>query len=344
MKFWTIFMLCIVGCLQAQHAFAASFDCKKAKTAIEKMICEDAELSRFDEELAGKYKKALSLVSYREQMKRQQQAWLKTLRDACKDETCLAREYRDRIAALNSTLAAATFKRKPEDPRAERERVVAVAKKLKWEKPYDWKEGDQASLAKKQFCEGLLSALQAGKDVEFVEPIVRTDDYNDPRLQAYLGRCPKLKLYRTIVYQPQIWEHLEEEKVPIEEREEYGRVFYLTLDFKLYHVNFSSNTINGNELLLYGGGGFEFKYQESGPVYYSIFYLDSCKSIGSINVSETINYLARQLTRQSNGVIRYKDKIYVYDYMYPNSPNQSIRIFHWNTRSLGNTTAVCWFE
>ncbi len=189
--------LCLIICLAISNVHAASFDCKKAKTDIEKMICSDGEASQFDEELALKYKKALALVSYKDQMKKQQQEWIKTLRNTCKDETCLQREYRDRIAALNSTLAAAAFKRKPEDPKVERDRIVAVAKKLKWEKPYDWKDGDKESLVKRQFCEGLLAALQAGKEVEFVEPIVRTDDYNDPKLQAYLGRCPRLKPLRT---------------------------------------------------------------------------------------------------------------------------------------------------
>jgi len=144
--------LCLIICLAISNVHAASFDCKKAKTDIEKMICSDEEVSKFDEELARKYKKALQLVSYKDQMKKQQQEWIKTLRNTCKDEICLQREYRDRIAALNSTLAAAAFKRKPEDPKVERDRIVAVAKKLKWEKPYDWKENDKESLAKRQFC------------------------------------------------------------------------------------------------------------------------------------------------------------------------------------------------
>ena len=337
-------LVCLIICLAISNIHAASFDCKKAKTEIEKMICSDKEVSTLDQEMDRMYKKALALVSYKAQMKKQQQEWIRTLRNACEDEACLLREYRDRIAALNSTLAAAALKRKPEDPKLERERIIAVSKKLKWKKPYDWKEGDEESLAKRQFCEQLLADLQAGREVEFVEPIVRTDDYNDPRLQAYLGRCPKLKPYRTVVYQPRIWEHLEEEKVPEDAREEYGRIFYLTLDFKLYQADFSGNPDKDKEYLLYGGGGFEFEFKERGPAYYSILTLDPCKSLGSTNVNDTVNYKVKQMTGNYNGVLRYKTELYVYDYMYPNTKDQSIRIFHWNAKSPGNTTTACWFD
>ena len=40
---------------------AASFDCKKARTSVEKHICSDANLSVLDEELAKVYKKVLKL-------------------------------------------------------------------------------------------------------------------------------------------------------------------------------------------------------------------------------------------------------------------------------------------
>jgi uncharacterized protein len=339
------FLLCLIICLATSNVHAASFDCKKAKTEIEKMICSDMETSQFDEELSRVYKKALALAPYKQQMKKQQQEWVKILRNACEDEPCLRREYRDRIAALNSTLAAAAFKRKPEDPKVERERVIAVAKKLKWEKPYDWEEGDKESLAKRQFCEALLADLQAGKDVEFIEPIVRTDDYNDPKLQAYLGRCPKSKPFKQVEYQPNIWDYFEEEGVPEEEREYAGSIYYSSMDFKLYHVDFDGNPENDKEYLVYGGCGYEYEYP--GAVdsrHYGIFDLNRCKELGDIQVRETINYRTRQLTRDTNGVIQYKSKFYVYELRYPDSDNRRIIIHRWDDKSLGKTTTACWFH
>jgi len=309
------------------------------------MICSDKGVSTLDEEMDRAYRKALALVSYKDQMKKQQQEWIKTLRNVCKDETCLQREYRDRIAALKSTLAASALKRKPEDLKAERDRIIAVAKKLKWEKPYDWKENDKESLTKRQFCEALLADLQAGKEVEFVEPIVRTDDYNNPKLQAYLGRCPKLKPFRSVWYAQGIWDHLEEENVPEDEREEYGTNYYSSLDFKLYHVDFDGNADNGKEYLFYGGCGYEFGHPGATSFrHYGILDLARCKEMGSIQVLETINHRTMQPTKDTNGVIQYKSRFYVYELRYPASNNRRISVHHWDEKSLSKTTTVCWFD
>jgi uncharacterized protein YecT (DUF1311 family) len=338
-------LVCLIICFAISNVHAASFDCKKAKTEIEKMICSDKEISKLDEEMDRAYKKALSLVSYKQQMKRQQQEWVKTLRNACEDEPCLQREYRDRIAALNSTLAAAAYKRKPEDPKVERERVIAFAKKLKWKKPYDWKEGDKQSLEKRQFCEALLADLQAGKDVEFIEPIVRTDDYNDPKLQAHLGRCPKSKPLKQVQYQPNIWDYFEEEGVPEEEREYAGSIYYSSMDFKLYYVDFDGNPENGKEYLVYGGCGYEFGHPGATSFrHYEILDLVRCKELGSIQVLETMNHRTMQPTKDTNGVIQYKSRFYVYELQYPDSNNRRIRVHRWNDKSLSKTTTACWFE
>jgi uncharacterized protein len=345
MRTCLISMLCLIVCLAASNVHAASFDCKKAKTGIENMICSGKEISKLDEEMDRAYKNALALVSYKDQMRKQQREWVKLLRDTCEDEMCLLREYRDRIAALNSSIAAAAFKRKPEDPKAERDRIIAVSKKLKWEKPYDWKEGDKESLSKKQFCEALLANLQAGKELDFVEPIVRTDDYNDPKLQAYLGKCPILKPFKTVGYPPRIWDQLEEERVPEVEREEYGTIYYSSLDFKLYHVDFDGNPQNGKEYLFYGGCGYAFGHSgalDAGD--YQILDLECCKELGDIQVRETINYRTKQPTNDTNGVIQYKDKFYVYEYRYPDTNHRTIRIGQWKAESLSKTTTSCWFK
>jgi uncharacterized protein YecT (DUF1311 family) len=340
------FSLCLIICLAISNVYAASFDCKKAKTEIEKMICSDGEASQFDEELARKYKKALTLVSYKDQMKKQQQEWIKTLRNACKDETCLQREYRDRIAAMNSTLVAAALHRKLEEPKVEWDRIIfAVAKKLKWEKPYDWGKDSKKDTERKQFCEALLVDLQAGKEVEFVEPIVRTDDYNDPKLQAYLGKCPRLKPIKNVQYQPDIWDYFEESKVPEEERDYAGMIYYSSADFKLYHVDFDGNPENGKEYLFYGGCGYEYGHPGGlDSRHYGILDLDRCKDVASIQVRETLNYRTRQPTKDTNGVIQYKSKYYIYDYVHSDFKNNYIRLHQWDDKSVSNTNWACTFH
>jgi uncharacterized protein len=80
---------------------AASFDCEKASTQIEKMICADSELSELDSEMEKSYSKAKSLNSSREsEIISDQKKWLKTTRDKCNDEYCLDRVYVLRIDRL----------------------------------------------------------------------------------------------------------------------------------------------------------------------------------------------------------------------------------------------------
>jgi uncharacterized protein len=49
---------------------AASFDCAKASSATEKMICGDEAISKLDEQLASSYKLALESSSNKEATKK----------------------------------------------------------------------------------------------------------------------------------------------------------------------------------------------------------------------------------------------------------------------------------
>ena len=87
-------------CLAAK-AQGSSFDCSKATTKIEKMICSDTELSKLDEELAEAYNEALRKVAYPTDLKREQKEWLKE-RNLCTDIECIGNRYRQRLASLKS--------------------------------------------------------------------------------------------------------------------------------------------------------------------------------------------------------------------------------------------------
>lgn len=88
-------------------AQAASFDCAKASTSIEKTLCGDAALSDLDELLLQHYKKAQLYAPSPDALKDQQKTWLKTVRDACPDATCLKKAYRARIGELTDVLVNA---------------------------------------------------------------------------------------------------------------------------------------------------------------------------------------------------------------------------------------------
>ncbi len=83
---------------------AASFDCAKAATRIEKLVCTDAKLSAQDETLAAVYRQAASLASAGDaEPKQSQRAWLKR-RNACADADCVAAAYHARIAVLGDAV------------------------------------------------------------------------------------------------------------------------------------------------------------------------------------------------------------------------------------------------
>lgn len=82
-------------------AGAAGFDCRKASTSIEKMICGDPKLSELDDRLMAAYKAALGTGSA-DTIKADQRTWLTTVRNKCTDARCLEQAYATRLQALSS--------------------------------------------------------------------------------------------------------------------------------------------------------------------------------------------------------------------------------------------------
>jgi len=80
---------------------AASFDCRKASTGIEKVICDDPELNRLDGEMGRLYHKAKNIPG----MKQEQKNWVHRRNSMCgSSDGCLLGETKDRIAALKKAL------------------------------------------------------------------------------------------------------------------------------------------------------------------------------------------------------------------------------------------------
>jgi uncharacterized protein len=85
--------------LLANAVQAASFDCSKAATKIEKMICSDTKLSKLDEDLNSAYLSALQDGSQKKMLRRDEKEWLK-VRNGCPDRDCVKNAYASRIAQL----------------------------------------------------------------------------------------------------------------------------------------------------------------------------------------------------------------------------------------------------
>lgn len=77
-----------------------SFDCAKASTKSEQLICSDGTLASLDRTLADLYGAARARVGDKAGLKDAQNKWRRDVRDACSDVACMKGAYEDRIAHL----------------------------------------------------------------------------------------------------------------------------------------------------------------------------------------------------------------------------------------------------
>jgi len=86
----------------SSHVFAASFDCAKAGTTVEKLVCQNLFLSKLDEALAKNYGDLLKSndnLYPKKELREEQKAWIQK-RNACTDAKCLVGLYGDRVDEL----------------------------------------------------------------------------------------------------------------------------------------------------------------------------------------------------------------------------------------------------
>jgi uncharacterized protein len=100
---FTIKIYLLTFFLISNAAIAASFDCAKAKSSVEKTICNDSELSKLDEELSRVYKSALLDYPVENYLRVRQRDWIKlnTYCDKTKFVACLRENYKERIKKLS---------------------------------------------------------------------------------------------------------------------------------------------------------------------------------------------------------------------------------------------------
>lgn len=81
---------------------ATSFDCKRASTQVEKLICATPALSQADDHLKKSYDRLLKLAPYPNSLKHQQRSWLANVLTRCSNSACLANQYKARIEILEA--------------------------------------------------------------------------------------------------------------------------------------------------------------------------------------------------------------------------------------------------
>jgi uncharacterized protein YecT (DUF1311 family) len=111
---WEILLISIAlfGLFSTQ-ATAASFDCKKAATWLEKTVCSNPELSKLDDEMAKAYSNALKSLSPegQKETKEYQKKWLKEISSYSKAKQTLKFDDNDKYLKSEYVLKLAYEKR-----------------------------------------------------------------------------------------------------------------------------------------------------------------------------------------------------------------------------------------
>jgi uncharacterized protein len=111
MKSLAIYVASTFAIVTWHEAFAASFDCRKARTAVEKAICEAPEISSLDEDMARLFSEWLKESTEKKNKIEKQKEWIRS-RDSCgsiKDKDalrlCLRIAHTDRINEINAAIS-----------------------------------------------------------------------------------------------------------------------------------------------------------------------------------------------------------------------------------------------
>ena len=106
---WCRLVRAAAFCGVADIAVAQRFDCAKAQTRVDKMVCADRAIAELDEYL-GRYDAAprAEIPGAAACLQSDQAQWLKSTRNACADEACLKSAYLNRLAELDALQPGAT--------------------------------------------------------------------------------------------------------------------------------------------------------------------------------------------------------------------------------------------
>jgi uncharacterized protein len=77
-----------------------AFDCSRAKTNVEKLLCSSEKLAAADERMAQAFRAAFYRSTDRPRLLEAQRSWQLVRRDTCLDVPCLLQAYKARIEEL----------------------------------------------------------------------------------------------------------------------------------------------------------------------------------------------------------------------------------------------------
>lgn len=96
-------VIALLVVIAAQTSFAAGFDCSKASSEVERLICSERSLKELDSQLNNAYRIAIHNTEAREPLLSSQRLWLSGERNKCKTKECLLSAYESRIKNLKDS-------------------------------------------------------------------------------------------------------------------------------------------------------------------------------------------------------------------------------------------------
>jgi uncharacterized protein YecT (DUF1311 family) len=174
--------LCAIGFAWLGTAHAASFDCTKERTKVEKAICADPFISKLDSQLGKVYEKDLAKANPKQKKRlvTEELNWLKNMRDLCTTQTCFKHAYWERLAELETFYM-------PHSPMYAKasDKAAAIQKILKTAPLYP------STFSDPKKCRGIFRALKEMKGVEFVNPVIQVMSYSNPKLVPFRREVAK---------------------------------------------------------------------------------------------------------------------------------------------------------
>ncbi len=160
-------MVALIAISTASTSSAASYDCAKASSRIENVICASTKVSMLDSKLADIYSMVIQQSSNVDAVRLAQRSWLKAVRNQCQDETCLINVYQMRIDALTASLPKETQEAIENAAAEDRADAAELAKKMDEAALARKQADDEAALARKQADdEAALARKQADDEAE----------------------------------------------------------------------------------------------------------------------------------------------------------------------------------
>ena len=224
-------------------AQGASFDCGKAQTKVEHLICDNPEISKLDEELSTAYKTALQDEKQADSVKQAQKLWMKE-RNGCAVAVCVKSAYQARLSLLKSPSPA---KLPAFLPKISNGYELLVGKGVEVCEEYEknlnsfppnplWRKIDPAS---KEFRKPVWSSMSIGEEILF-----KIDDFvwqRDANPAYYVNRT--------------YWRGTTKEYIKAEKafKEDSGRVYWAR---EISKVDIDNDGIPENVVAAnFGGGG-----------------------------------------------------------------------------------------